>query len=704
MAGSGKETPKGARKTRSSKGVGLRSPKRQSTRKAQVSRGGATYYRGKQSAFSLRRLLFSGGFLRFMMTAGITSLLFLLVFFIYAMKDLPDISTLTEPKKVPSIVLRTTEGDIIGSSGHIYGEYMRYEDIPRSLILALVATEDRNFFRHHGVDPWGLIRAMAANIRAGRWVQGGSTLTQQLAKNIFLTPEKSLKRKLQEFIIALSLERRYSKQEIITVYLNRVYFGAGTYGIDAASWRYFDKSARKLLLPEAAMLVGLLKAPSRYAPTSNRDLAIGRANQVLLNMVDAGLLEAKQQKAASSMYRGLSFPDYVSSSGQRYYIDWILDQIPSYVGNVERDLIVTTAFNPDLQEKAEKAIDQVLTNDVANKRKVGQVAFVTMSPDGGVLALVGGRDYSKSQYNRVTQARRQPGSAFKLFVYLAALEAGYRPVQMVEDAPITIGKWSPSNYNRRYEGLMPMRQAVAHSINTVAVRLSEEVGRGKVIEMARRLGLNGKIDNVPSIALGVTTATLLEMTSAYGTLANNGNAVRPYGILSIKDAYGKVIYQHRSPQQMKVLGGDTVKRMNDMLIEVVESGTGRAARIGRPAAGKTGTTQNYQDAAFYGYTPQLVTGVWVGNDNNSPTNKITGGNLPAQIWARFMKDALADIAPRELPRDDGSARWWEFGSSDQPRAATTANAPKDQRENFWDNLFSGEGSAPAQPERDGIRR
>jgi penicillin-binding protein 1A len=632
----------------------------------------------------------------FALTTMLTMIILGLLSLAYFMHDLPDIGSLTKVTKTPSIVLQTESGDIVGSSGHIYGEYVRYNNIPRDLIKAVVATEDRNFFRHFGIDPWGLLRATVANIRAGRIVQGGSTITQQLAKNVFLTPERSLKRKVQELIIALALERKYTKEQIITVYLNRVYFGAGTYGVDAAARRYFDKPARKMLLPESALIAGLLKAPSRYAPTSNRKLAIGRARQVLINMVDAGLLEQKQMEAAEKMYSSLSFPDYYNSSGQRYYIDWILDQIPQFVGNIETDLIVTTTFNATQQGLAEKAVEQIMTSDTMRKRKANQVALLSMTPNGAVQAMVGGRDYAASQYNRATQARRQPGSSFKLFVYLAALQAGWNPYHLIEDAPISVGKWSPSNYNGRYEGQVTLRQAFQDSLNTVAVRLSESVGRGNVIDMARRLGLKGHLDNVPSIALGVTESTLLEMTTAYAHLASNGRLVLPYGIVSIKDVYGNMIYKRRGGSQGAVLNASTVQKMNDMLMAVVEEGTGRAANIGRPAAGKTGTSQDYKDAWFIGFTPQLVTGVWVGNDNNSATGRVTGGNLPAQIWAKYMQPALKGAAMLDIPRDTGVAATgiggW-FSRSVPGNNSNNAGRPaprrpqQQQRDNFWDNIF-----------------
>lgn len=677
--GKGKRTSSGRRGTRASSRADLHRKKRPAKRSpARKSR------RGKKGKGWISRLMTAKN-LGFAFTTFLTLVILGLMSLAYFMHDLPDISSLTKVTKAPSIVLRTTDGDIMGSSGHIYGEYVRYEDIPRTLTMAVIATEDRNFFRHFGIDPWGLLRATVANLRAGRIVQGGSTITQQLAKNVFLTPERSLKRKVQELIIAIALERKYSKQEILTVYLNRVYFGAGTYGIDAASRRYFDKPASKMLLPESALIAGLLKAPSRYAPTSNRELSIGRANQVLINMVDAGLLKEEQRKAASSMYSSLSFPEYVNSSGQRYYIDWILDQIPDYVGNIETDLIVTTAFNEDLQQKAEEAVAAVVTDEVAKKRKAGQVAMLTMSPDGGVLAMVGGRDYAKSQYNRATQARRQPGSSFKLFVYLAALEAGWRPFHTIEDAPINIDGWQPGNYTGRYEGTVTMRQAFTESLNTVAVRLSESIGRGNVIDMARRLGLKGKMSNVPSIALGVTTTSLLEMTAAYAHVASNGHIVMPYGILSIQDVYGNVIYRRNAPAPSRVLSQKTVEQMNDMLLSVVESGTGRGASIGRPAAGKTGTSQDYQDAWFIGFTPELVTGVWVGNDDNSRTAKVTGGNLPAQVWGKFMGSALKGLPVKSIPRDSSQGGWWS-GSAPSGSAAPQR---QNNRDSFWDKLFEG---------------
>lgn len=663
----------------------------------------------------------TGGRVSFIATSIFTFFVAGLLALAYFMQDLPDVSKLTEVRKTPSIVLRTDEGVIIGSSGDIYGEYVPYKDIPRDMIKALVATEDRNFFTHFGIDPFGLVRAAGANVIAGRIVQGGSTITQQLAKNVFLTPERSFKRKIQEVILALSLEHKYTKQDIITIYLNRVYFGAGTYGIDAAAHRYFNKPAKKLMLPESALIIGLLKAPSRYAPTSNKELAVGRAKQVLINMQDAGLLEENEVKTASQMYNGLSFPKFSNSNSTRYYTDWILEQIPDYVGNVDRDLIVTTSFNPALQEQAEKAVQTVMEGKESTGKNVTEAALFSMSPDGAVLAVIGGKDYSTSQFNRAVQARRQPGSAFKLLVYLAAVEAGWQPYSRVNDAPVFVGNWAPTNYDNKYHGEMYLREAFEHSINTVAVRLSENVGRSKVVEMAHRLGITSKMQAVPSIALGVTETNLAELTTAYAHLASGGIMVVPYGILSIQDTMGNSIYQRKAPNKARVLSTSTVAQMNDMLMAVIESGTGKAAAIGRPAGGKTGTSQDFRDAWFIGFTPQLVTGVWVGNDNNKSMRKITGGNLPAHIWHDYMQTALKDQPVYALPRNaSGNNGFFNnlFGSGTAP--ATRHDLPDAEGENstvpeekaqlnesFWNKLFSGDGEENASDPRkrtDKIRR
>ena len=571
---------------------------------------------------------------------------------------LPDIEDLNKFTKAPSIVIKSEDGRIIGGFGDIYGDYVPFEQLPASLIDAVIATEDRNFYYHFGIDPFGLARAMVANFRAGHVVQGGSTITQQVAKNVFLTPERSFSRKIREMILAIKLEWRFSKQEILSIYLNRVYLGAGNYGADAASKRYFGKSARDLTLSESAILAGLLKAPSRFAPTSNPELSRNRADQILLNMQDAGYLTPAQcEKARADLERAMSGKKKGTQSSM-YFADWIADQIPEYVGNVQEDIEVITTFNPELQAMADKAIADVLDKEENQKFKASQAALVAMTPDGAVRVMVGGRSYAASQFNRATQALRQPGSSFKLFVYLAGLEAGLTPDSMVDDQPITVpivgGVWEPKNYTGEYLGPITLKEAVTQSINTVAVQVALQAGLDNVIGMARRLGIATPIDEVPAIALGATEVTLLDLTNAYAHMAANGNIVYPYGILQItatKD--NALIYVRQSSGQGRTLSSGTVGMMNQMLMSVVENGTGRGAAIGRPAAGKTGTTSDYRDAWFMGYTPDLVAGVWVGNDDNTPMKKVTGGTLPAPIWRGFMKEALKDTPVHDIPTEGG---------------------------------------------------
>lgn len=613
--------------------------------------------------------------------------------------DLPNINELNKFTKAPSILVKSQDGEIIGSFGNIYGDYIPFQLMPRSLTDAVIATEDRNFYSHFGIDPLGLLRAAIANLRAGHVVQGGSTITQQTAKNVFLTPERSLSRKIKEMLLAIKLEQRFSKQEILSIYLNRVYLGAGSYGVDAAARRYFDKPATNMTLSESAIIAGLLKAPSRYSPTNSPTLARQRAEQVLLNMEDAGYLNERQvAKAREDLKKTLS-ARRKNSQSTFYFSDWIMDQLPEYIGNVDQDIVVTTTLRPELQTAAEKAINDIMDKS-AEAQHAGQAALLAMSPDGAIRAMIGGRSYAESQYNRATQALRQPGSAFKLFVYIAGLEAGLSPNSIMDDTQISIpvagGTWRPHNYSNRYRGPITIREAVTHSVNTVAVEVSQIAGLDRVINVAHRLGITNEIDPLPSIALGATEVSLLELTTAYAHLAANGAIVAPYGILEITDNAGHLVYRRKAEREGVALSSDTVGMMNDMLMNVVAEGTGRAARIGRPAAGKTGTTSDYRDAWFMGYTPDLATGVWVGNDDNSPMKKVTGGGLPAHIWHNFMLAALAHTPAHDLPVSTGSSMdrlpW-------QPERPAFPQPPSDQRgsqgqprgkelgPSFWDKLF-----------------
>lgn len=590
---------------------------------------------------------------------------------VYLAAQLPDIHALETIKKQQGITVEDADGRVVANYGDVYGTYIPYDKLPKPLVQAVIATEDRRFFEHHGIDVWGIMRAMIVNLRRGHMVQGGSTVTQQVAKNVFLTPDRTLKRKLQEAMLALWLEARFSKKEIMAIYLNRVYLGGGSYGVDAASRRYFNKSATELNTYESALIAGMLKAPSRYNPASSPDKAAARAKQVLLNMVDAGYLQEKQVKPIMVSGASSMATHVVQGGDVRYYTDWIVDTLPELVGQSDEDMIVTTTLDPKLQALAQETIQKAIKEN-GEKKRISQGAMVVMKPDGAVLAVVGGTDYAKSQYNRATQAKRQPGSSFKLFVYLAALEAGLTPMSTVEDAPITIqiGNkiWSPNNFESKdYRGQIPMVEALRYSLNTVSVRLSQYTGIDKVADMAARLGVPG-VQPVPSIALGAVEATLMEMTTAYAHLPNGGNHVEAYGVTSIRTRDGREIYKRETPPFQPVLARGTVEMMTFMLNDAATRGTGAAAAVrGYQTAGKTGTSQDYKDAWFIGFTSQLVAGVWVGNDDNRSMKHITGGAVPAPVWHNFMVEALKDVPAKPLPMSEGSNEGllpWLFGGSE----------------------------------------
>lgn len=629
----------------------------------------------------------------FLPVTGLTAL-----FALYIWYDLPDITMISELKKNPSVVIKAEDGSIIGTYGDVYGDFIPYNQLPKHLVDAVVATEDRNFFHHFGVDPLGLLRAVYVNVKSRRLVQGGSTITQQLAKNAFLSPDRTLKRKIQEAILALQLENRFNKKDILAMYLNRVYMGASSYGVDAASKRYFGKPVQEITLPESAMLVGLLKAPTRYTPTTNPERSEKRATQVLLNMMDAGYLDQKQVDKAK---KTLGDEDAVyrdsGGFGLFYFNDYVMGQVIEILGSDnKKDIVVETTLLPEVQKNGETAVSKVL-GEKGEKMNAHQAALISMANDGAIRAMVGGRNYRTSQFNRVTQALRQPGSAFKLFVFLAGLEAGYTPETEMEDKPITIGKWKPKDYAGHYKGLMTLRAAFAESINSIAVQLSETVGRNKVISMAQRLGISATIDPNPSLALGSSEVTLLELTRAYAHLASGGREVKPYAIRRIETSEGKKLYQHGNRELLQLLSSDTVAMMNNMLMAVTTSGTGRGALIGRPVAGKTGTASDYRDAWFVGYVPQLVTGVWVGNDDTTPMKKVTGGALPASIFKQFMTPTLKGVEVADLPTQSGpsgggiSLPW----SSSTP-AAGGDNAPQQSPFAAVDGENTNDNEEPAQ--------
>jgi penicillin-binding protein 1A len=601
--------------------------------------------------------------------------------------DLPDVATLNEIDKRPSVTLLDRNGDIFA----IYGETVQLAELPIYLPQAVLAMEDRRFYDHSGVDPRGLARAIYTNIAEWDLVQGGSTITQQLAKNVFLTHERTLRRKGQELMLALWLERHFSKDEILTLYLNRIYFGAGTYGVEAASQRYFGKSAREVTAYEAAMLAGMIRAPSRYNPLSNRALAEERASVVLAAMADAGYLSEGEAAAATEGSIGGGTTQIARASGQ-YFADWIMDQLPDFVGLTDRDLIVETTLDPRLQSLAEEKMAAVVVEQ-AEPGGPSQGALITMTPDGAVRALVGGVDYRASQFNRATQALRQPGSAFKPFVYLAAFEAGLQPDSRMFDGPVSIGGWSPANYEDRYYGEVTLREAMARSLNSVAAQLVGRVGADRVVEVARRLGIGTKLLATPSIALGTSEVTLVDLTGAFATFVNAGRVVLPRGIERVRTIDGTVIYERSGSGAGAVVAPRQVAQMQDVLAAVLGWGTGKAADIGRPAGGKTGTGQDYRDAWFVGFTAELVTGVWFGNDDNRPMTEVTGGRLPARLWAAFMAPALEGEPIRSLPLAAPSEP--QIVSVEPLPDETAAPGIVDEFSNLLESLFSGGGGTGA---------
>ena len=560
----------------------------------------------------------------------------------WSLLNLPETESI-QISRQPSITFLDKDGRIIASYGDIYGKSIKYNNLPENLINAVIVTEDKRFFNHYGVDIKGVLRAIYVNLKERRIVQGGSTITQQLAKNLFLTPERSFTRKLHELILSLWLELRFSKKQILSIYLNRVYLGSGTYGVQAASEKYFNKKVEDLNLYECAVIASLLKAPSRYNPIANKKLSQERASLVLENMAKSQMIsKAKVKEAKYNNKRYSKFTTPPKST--RYFIDWLLPRVKAYVGEINEDLIVRTTLDVKLQKIAEDSLNKVTENFPS----ADQSALVSLNLDGGVISMIGGRDYGDSQFNRVTQAKRQPGSAFKLFVYLAGLENGFAPDDLVVDSKIDINGWSPKNYKDKYIGEVSVKDAFSNSINTVAVKISEDIGREKVIKMAKLMGITSPILNSPSLALGTSEVNLLELTAAYDVLANNGNGVFVHGIRSIENTEGKNLFTRKIQGPGKILNSYTVKTMTEMMEQTIINGTGKKAKINRPAAGKTGTSQSLRDAWFVGFTSNIVVGVWFGNDDDSPMEKITGGTAPAILWGEFMKKAHIDIQPQAL--------------------------------------------------------
>ncbi len=565
----------------------------------------------------------------------------------YTVATMPQIDDWKVPTRPPNVEIVDASGTMIANRGDTGGEEVSLSEMSPFLPEAVVAIEDRRFYHHFGVDPIGLARAMVTNLFARSVVQGGSTLTQQLAKNLFLQPDRTLERKLQEAVLALWLEWRFSKEQILEMYLNRVYLGAGAYGVDAAARRYFGKSAREVNLAEAATIAGLLKAPSRYAPTNSPKLAAERAKVVLAAMAEQGYVSRDEAARASAV--GAPSKPSRNGSAANYVADWVMDLLPGYVARYRTDLVVTTTIDARMQAAAENAIRTTLDKEGV-KYKASQGALVAIDNDGAVKALVGGKDYATSQFDRAIEARRQPGSAFKPFVYLTAIEHGFTPDSIVVDEPVSINGWAPKNYENEYLGPVTLTTALARSLNTVAARLTATLGPDNVVQTARRVGIVSQLHDNPSIALGTGEVTPLEITAAYVPFANGGWGIIPYLVEDIRTKDGKVLFHRQGEGTGRVISEVAAGTMNRMLSAVVTNGTGQKAMLSdRPVAGKTGTSQDFRDAWFIGYTNGLTAGVWLGNDDNTPTRKATGGALTALLWNRFMTEATRGLPARPLP-------------------------------------------------------
>ena len=610
-------------------------------RKPRPPKGGGNRRARSPSRLSFGRLIYWGAVL------SLWGVIVVVGAVVWAGAHLPPIQSLEIPKRPPTIEITGIDGSVLAQRGEMAGANVSLKDLPPYLPKAFIAIEDRRFYSHFGVDPWGILRAAVANVLHRGVSQGGSTLTQQLAKNLFLTQERTFARKLQEVELALWLERKHSKNELLELYLNRVYFGSGAYGVEAAAQRYFGKSAKNVTLAEAAMLAGLVKSPSRLAPSRNPEGAEARAKTVLAAMAEAKFI-TEAQAQASSAHPAISVKP-AGAGTINYVADWIGEVLDDLIGQIEQSVVVETTIDPRLQGVAEAAIiDELAAKSV--KFDVSQGALVAMSPDGAVRAMVGGRNYGESQFNRAVTAKRQPGSAFKPFVYLTAVEAGLTPETIRQDAPLDVKGWKPENYTHQYFGPVTLTQALANSLKTVAVRLGLEVGPKNVVRTAHRLGIASKLEPNASIALGTSEVSMLELVGAYAAFANGGFSVSPYVVTRIKTLEGKVVYTRPNDEPNQVIEPRNVAMMDSMMEQTLISGTAKKAEIpGWPAAGKTGTSQDFRDAWFIGYTANLVTGVWLGNDDNSPTKKATGGGLPVEVWTRFMRSAHQGVPVAGLP-------------------------------------------------------
>ncbi|WP_185984058.1 transglycosylase domain-containing protein [Aureimonas mangrovi] len=578
------------------------------------------------------------------------------------------------PDRPPNVKIVSFDGELLADRGLTGGQAVSLDQMSPYIPQAVIAIEDRRFYDHFGVDPIGIARAFFENVSAGDTVQGGSTLTQQLAKNVFLTPDQTIQRKIQEAILSLWLEQRFSKDQILEMYLNRVYFGSGATGIQAAARRYFDKNAEDITLNEAATLAGLLVAPSRLSPVRNPEGAQARAQIVLQAMRAEGFITDQELTAARAAETTTARAYW--TGGEHYAADMVMRDLRNLVPDIAQDVVVETTIDLNLEKEAETVIRETIDGATQN---VTQGALVALDGTGAIRAIVGGRDYNESQFNRAVDAKRQPGSAFKPFVYETAMEYGWRPENVVNDAPTRIGNWSPSNYDNKFRGPVTIADAVASSLNTIAAQLTAEVGPAAVIDTAKRMGITSPLADNASIALGTSEVSLLELTGAFAPFANGGYQATPHLVNRVTTASGEVLYERGAEVPPVILTADIAGMMNAMLTRVVTSGTGRRAALPDwQAAGKTGTTQDFKDAWFVGYTANLTTGVWFGNDNGAPMRQVTGGGLPAQAWQTFMVAAHEDLPPVPLPGD------YQIGGGEQQAPQEPVQVYVDQWGNYVD--------------------
>ncbi|EGP58441.1 penicillin-binding protein [Agrobacterium tumefaciens F2] len=605
---------------------------------------------------------------------------------------MPSASSWSIPERPPNVKIVSVNGSVLANRGTTGGEALALEDMSPYIPQAVMAIEDRRFYSHFGVDPLGLGRAIVTNVLTGRTVQGGSTLTQQLAKNLFLSPDRTLERKVQEVLLSFWLEHKYTKDQILAMYLNRVYFGSNAYGVEAASRRYFNKSARDVNLGEAATLAGLLKAPSRLSPARDPQAAEQRAQVVLQSMRDVGFITDDEIKTAMSQPPTKAKRFW--SGAEHYAADMVLEEVRGLIGDVKQDIVVDTTIDPNLERDAEKALSHVLQGD-GKKQGASQAALVSIDGTGAIRAVVGGADYAESQFNRAAKAKRQPGSAFKPFVYVAALESGLTPYTIRNDGPVRIGNWTPENYEKKYRGEVTLATALANSLNTIAAQLVMEVGPDRVTQVAHRMGIESELQNNASIALGTSEVSLMELTASYAPFMNGGYKATPHIVKRVTDADGKVLYENKYDNPPRVLSEEIAATMNGMLSRVITEGTGKAARLqGWQAAGKSGTTQSFRDALFVGYTSNLTTGVWFGNDDGTSMKKVTGGGLPAKAWKDFMTAAHSGLSPSPL-FGLGAGNVPSLGEMQQP---APENAPSSIGDIISNALGGGSTNNRAYPE------